>query len=102
MLVDDPPIVSLSFTNSFGKQLAVHPSIVIRSDGIVVGWKFYARFAGVIMAGVWEQNSENSNIFTLVGKTRLEVSTEGAYVWICIIMVAYILISTGIVNTCEQ
>ncbi len=44
-----------------------------------MSWKFYATGAPcVIMAGIWQQTS--SDIFTLIGKTRLNVPSEGAHV----------------------
>ncbi len=73
-------MVPLSETaNYYENQVWIHPSQVITCDGAVISSKFYATGApGVIMAGIWQQTS--SNTFTLIGKTRIKVSTQGAHV----------------------
>ncbi len=75
-----PRMVPLSWQGQIHSTiLLIFPSQVITCDGVVVSWRFYAIGAsGVIMAGIWQQASIDT--FTLIGKTRLNVSTIGAQV----------------------
>ncbi len=72
-------MVPLTYLFYSKPALWIFPSQVITCDGVLVSWRFYATKApGVIMAGIWQQ--ESNDTFTLIGKTRLDVVTEGPHV----------------------